>query len=238
MTALQLPDLARPDAGTTLISEWIVDTPDRQDRAARALLGEWEELSAGFRPEAFLRLSCFASADGRALLSIAQWTDDEAHLAFVRAHRAEMIGRIDREVPGIRRPGLVRYRPAHTVVPDGTGGDPAGAVVVGRSGSEPGPPAPQWAEATAARLRTAPPPGMGTAHVLVSRDGKHGLFYAPLAHAEAVAGARPYRLLGAVAGPRDGARPAGGTSQESGTGPADGTGRADGTGPADGGPLP
>lgn len=203
MTILQLPDLARPDAGTTLISEWIVDTPDRQDRASRALLGEWEELSSGLRPEAFLRLSCFASADGRALLSIAQWTSDEAHLAFVRAHRSEMIGRIDREVPGIRRPGLVRYRLAHTVVADGTGGDTAGTVVVGRSGGE-GPPAPQWAESTAARLRAAPPPGLGTAHVFVSLDGAHGLFYAPMAGADGVPGARPHRLLGAVAGPEGG----------------------------------
>ena len=68
MTTHQLPDLARPDAGTTLISEWIVDTPDRQDRACRALLGEWGELSARVRPKAFLQLSCFASADGRVLL--------------------------------------------------------------------------------------------------------------------------------------------------------------------------
>ncbi|MFC9622803.1 hypothetical protein ACFTXM_23370 [Streptomyces sp. NPDC056930] len=54
MTTPQLPDLARPDAGTTLISEWLVDGPDLQDRAGRALLGEWDEPSARFRPGAFL----------------------------------------------------------------------------------------------------------------------------------------------------------------------------------------
>lgn len=215
MTMLQLPDLARPDAGTTLISEWIADTPGRQDRAAQALLGEWGELSARFRPEAFLRLSCFASADGRVLLSVAQWTSDDAHLAFVREHRAEMVGRIDREIPGIRRPGLVRYRLAHTVVPDGADDDTTDVIVVARTESEPASPATRWAEATADRLRAAPPPGMGTAHVFVSEDGARGLLYAPVTPAHGVAGARPYRLLGAVAGPgagTDGARPAGGGS--------------------------
>lgn len=215
MTTLQLPDLARPDAGTTLISEWIVGTPDRQDRASRALLGEWAELSAKFRPEAFLRLSCFASADGRVLLSVAQWTSDDAHLAFVREHRAEMVGRIDREIPGIRRPGLVRYRLAHIVVPDGAGDDTTDGIVVARAESEPASHAARWAEATADRLRAAPPPGMGTAHVFVSEDGALGLLYAPVTQANGVAGARPYRLLGTVAGPgagADGARPVGGGS--------------------------
>ncbi|WP_240796289.1 antibiotic biosynthesis monooxygenase [Streptomyces sp. RFCAC02] len=199
----QLPDLARPDAGTTLVSEWIVDTPDRQDRAARALLQEWDELSARLRPEAFLRLSCFASADGRVLLSVAQWTSDEAHLAWIREHRAEMISRIDREIPGIRRPGLVRFRLAHTVTPDGAGDDTTDLVVVERAEGAPGSVAEAWAGSTADRLRTAPPPGMGTAHVLVSKDGARGLLYAPVTRAEGFPGALPHRLIGAVAGPGD-----------------------------------
>ncbi|MFE3946389.1 antibiotic biosynthesis monooxygenase [Streptomyces sp. NPDC059118] len=209
MTTLQLPDLARPDAGTTLISEWIVDGPDRQDRAGRALLGEWGELSARFRPEAFLRLSCFASADGRVLLSVAQWTSDEAHLAFVREHRAEMVGRIDREIPGIRRPGLVRYRLAHTVVTDSADNDTTDVIVVAHSETGPVLHATRWAEATAERLRAAPPPGMGTAHVFVDEDGARGLLYAPVTLANGVAGARTHRLLGAVAGPGAGADGAG-----------------------------
>ncbi|GAV38492.1 antibiotic biosynthesis monooxygenase [Streptomyces sp. LBUM 1476] len=199
MTTLRLPDLDRPDAGTTLISEWIVDTQDRQDRAGRALLGEWGELSAGFRPEGFLRLSCFANGDGRGLLSVAQWTSDEAHLAFVREHRADMVGRIDREIPGIRRPGLVRYRLAHTVVTEGTD-DTVDVIVVAHAETESASRAARWAETTADRLRTGRPPGMGTAHVFVSDDGARGLLYAPVTHTNGVAGARPYRLLGSVAG--------------------------------------
>ncbi|MFB6817633.1 antibiotic biosynthesis monooxygenase [Streptomyces sp. NPDC056347] len=204
MTTLQLPDLARADAGTTLISEWIVDTPDRQDRAGRALLGEWGELSARFRPDAFLRLSCFASADGSVLLSVAQWTSDEAHLAFVRGHRSEMVGRIDREIPGIRRPGLVRYRLAHTVVPDGADDDTLDVIVVAHAERGPASAAARWAGATAGRLRAAPYPGMGTAHVFVSEDGTRGLLYAPVSRANGAAGTRPHRLLGTVAGPAGG----------------------------------
>ncbi|WP_416972275.1 antibiotic biosynthesis monooxygenase [Streptomyces sp. 4F14] len=221
MTTLQLPDLARSDAGTTLVSEWIVDGPDRQDRAGRALLGEWGELSARLRPEAFLRLSCFASADGRVLLCVAQWTGDEAHLAFVREHRSGMVGRIDREIPGIERPGLVRYRLAHTVVADGADDDTTDVIVVTHAGNGPAPHAARWAETMAGRLQTAPPPGMGTAHMFVSEDGARGLLYAPVTRTNGVAGAQPYRLLGAVAGPDTGADGAG----QAGSGRSHGTGR-------------
>nr|WP_209310767.1 antibiotic biosynthesis monooxygenase [Streptomyces spiramenti] len=195
-----------------MISEWIVDTPDRQDRAGRALLGEWGELSARFRPQAFLRLSCFASADGRVLLNVAQWTSDDAHLAFVREHRAGMVDRIDREIPGIRRPGPIRYRLTHTVEPAGAGDDTTDVVVArteGGSASD----AVRWAELTAARLRAAPPAGMGTAHLFVSEDSARGLLYAPVTQASDIAGGRRHRLLGAVAGPSagvDGAGPSGG----------------------------
>lgn len=63
---------------------------------------------------------------------------------------------------------------------------------------------------------------MGAAHVFVSEDGAHGLLYAPVTQANGVVGARPYRLLGAVAGPGAGADGAG----SAGTGRSDGAGRA------------
>lgn len=105
-----LPDPADPAAGTTLVSEWHVGTPSRQQAAAEALLGEWAGLSEKFKPTAFVQLSTFASADGEVLLSYAQWASDEAHSAFAREHRGDMVNRIDQAVPGITRPGLARCR--------------------------------------------------------------------------------------------------------------------------------
>jgi hypothetical protein len=99
---------------------------------------------------------------------------------------------------------------AHTVVADGADDDTTDVIVVAHAETDPASPATRWAEATAGRLRAAPPPGMGTAHVLVSEDGARGLLYAPVTQANGgVPGARSYRLLGAVAGPGAGGDGAG-----------------------------
>lgn len=208
------PDLARPEAGTVLISEWIVGTPERQRAAAKALLGEWEQLSARFRPEAFVQLACFASADGGVLLSHAQWASDEAHLAFVRAHRAAMVSRIDQKVPGIERPGLMRFRLLHSIVPE-TAPGPADAIVVVGARARTAEDARQWADGLAAELRETPAAGWGPAHVLVRTDGLHVLLHAPTTRADhggvplpaptaevQVHPPQHYHLVGSVRGPR------------------------------------
>ncbi|RKN41667.1 antibiotic biosynthesis monooxygenase [Streptomyces hoynatensis] len=194
------------DAGTTLISEWIVGTPERQRRAAEALLGEWRELSRRLRPVAFRRLSCFASVDGRVLLCHARWTSDEAHREWMRTHRPAMVGRIDEAIEGIERPGVVRYRlhgsvrfeagsgasgagDARVPAPAGSGGaaGPGGLAESGSSGevvtlvhrqTESAEEARAWAEAAADALRAAPPAGLAAAHLLVGKDGRHALVYA------------------------------------------------------------
>ncbi|MFG7944781.1 antibiotic biosynthesis monooxygenase [Streptomyces cacaoi] len=209
-----LPDLTRPDAGTLLFSEWIVDTPERQQAAADALFGEWQGLATTLRPEAFLQLACFGSDDGRVLLSTALWTSDEEHLAFVREHRAAMVSRIDEALPGIERPGLVRFRRRHTV--DGPAApEPTGTVVVLRAEADTAEAAGGWADAMADALRATG--GPGPAHILVSTQGRSVLIQAPAApgagrelpvpDGAAAAGVRVgpprlHRLLGSVTGPR------------------------------------
>ncbi|MEU9124146.1 antibiotic biosynthesis monooxygenase [Streptomyces sp. NPDC048506] len=189
-----LPDLTRPDAGTTLVSEWHVGTAARQRAAAEVLLGEWDELSARLRPTAFVQLSCFASEDGRVLLSLAQWTGDEAHLAFVREHRAALVSRVDQQVPGIERPGLVRYRVLHNIVPE-TAAQTADHIALLRAETRSPDRARHWADDTAARLHDTAArvhgntarlhdtagAGSGAVHVLLSTDGTNVLLYAPLA---------------------------------------------------------
>ncbi|MEU8892728.1 antibiotic biosynthesis monooxygenase [Streptomyces sp. NPDC048442] len=220
------PEAGRPHAGTQLISEWIVDTPERQRAAADALLGEWRALVSAFRPAAFLRLACFASDDGRVLLSHAQWAGDEAHLAFVRTHRSDMIGRIDKEVPGIQRPGLTRYTVAHSLRLDsgdarthtgdaGTSSD-AGTLTLVRARTGIPEVTALWAAATAERVRRIRPAGVRTVRLLGSKDGTHGLLLvqgpwpanaddtrpADGAHAGVhLCEPRGFRLIGSVEGP-------------------------------------
>ena len=218
--ALVFPDVDLRVAGTTLVSEWHVTNAQQQRDAAEALLSEWDELSATFAPDAFIQLSCFGDLDGRTVLNFAQWTSDEAHAAFTSRHRQDMVGRIDRALPGIQRPGLVRCRPHSTL--KGVPAAPASeeAVVVRAVASSPERTA-EWADATHRALESTLPDGVCSAHVLLSADGTQCVLYAPCAdgaetsHARlghlprtagvAVDAPRRYRLLGSVLGPGLGA---------------------------------
>jgi len=113
-TDAAFPDVTRADAGTILVSPWIVGTPQRQHAAINATLAEWTHAPL---PQGFLSLSCFASTDGRTVLNYAQWTSDGAHLAFMQTARPALVREIDAVVPGIERPGVTRYRLDRSVVP-------------------------------------------------------------------------------------------------------------------------
>src|SRR5690606_36465878 len=100
---VQLPAPHRPDAGTVLVSEWLVGTPDRQTAAIDALHAGWAELAT---TEGFLSLPSFAAHDGDRILNYAQWTDDDAQREFMRVDRPQLVARIDAAVSGIERPGV------------------------------------------------------------------------------------------------------------------------------------
>ncbi|WP_438295412.1 antibiotic biosynthesis monooxygenase [Streptomyces sp. HUAS TT7] len=115
MTMTHFLDLVHPAAGTALISEWITGTPEHSHAAADAMIDEW---AAAEPPSALLAQHLFISTAGTGLLFYAQWTSDEAHLAWARARRLEMVSRVDTLVPGIERPGLNRTRLHRSVVHD------------------------------------------------------------------------------------------------------------------------
>lgn len=108
-------DLVHPAAGTALISEWLTGTAERSRTAADAVIDEW---AAAETPSGRLAQHVFLSTDGASLLFYAQWTSDEDHLTWARAHRADVVSRIDALVPGIERPGLRRTRLARSVMHD------------------------------------------------------------------------------------------------------------------------
>ncbi|MDF3288030.1 hypothetical protein [Streptomyces silvisoli] len=152
-------------------------------------------------------------------LSHAQWVSDEAHIAFAREHRQDMVNRIDQAIPGIERPGLSRYRLLRSVVPDGAP-DRGESITLLYVATQTAEHARRWADATADSLRNAPPAGIGAAHLLASTDGKRALLYAPntqggdwhrslavpLDSAVHVPPPQHYRLLGSVRGRRSEAR--------------------------------
>ncbi|KUL53356.1 antibiotic biosynthesis monooxygenase [Streptomyces sp. NRRL F-4489] len=109
------PDVRRSDAGTVLVSSWIVPEARFQRPAADAALAAWE---ARRRPDAMLALTALLSTDGTHVLYYAQWTDDEAHREWARTARPAAIEPIDRAIPGIHRPGVVRYRRYRSHTPE------------------------------------------------------------------------------------------------------------------------
>lgn len=185
-----LPDVTRPDAGTILISPWLVSDPAQQRAAADSVVDSWERLD---RPAAMLTLTTLLSTDGSQVLNYAQWTNDEDHHAFVRTQRPALIRAIDDALPGIERPGLTRYR-LHDSYRADTGAATATPAPSAPAASDPGPtvgaivtvefetdgPEAQrlLADTVIAGLRESPVPGLLAAHFHVSTDGSRVLNYA------------------------------------------------------------
>ncbi|WP_119460345.1 antibiotic biosynthesis monooxygenase [Rhodospirillaceae bacterium SYSU D60014] len=175
-TANPLPDITRPDVGTVLVSPWLVDTPERQQAAVEATIAAWE--SAPW-PHGFLSLSCFVSSDGETVLNYAQWTSDEAHHEFVRTQRPTLVRGIDDAVPGIERPGVVRYRLYRSHVSDGPPRTADCIVIISIQANGPER-ARQWIDTVldALKAETDPHAGLISAHFHISIDGTRILNYA------------------------------------------------------------
>ncbi|APU16670.1 MULTISPECIES: hypothetical protein [Actinoalloteichus] len=101
------PAIDRADADLALMGRWIVDGPEKQTRAAEALLAErsgWGWL------DGLISISCYASLDGRGMLTYSQWVDEKSLRHFIAVERPSMLRFVDRVVQGIERPGAVPYR--------------------------------------------------------------------------------------------------------------------------------
>ncbi|MEV0698155.1 hypothetical protein AB0I53_09580 [Saccharopolyspora sp. NPDC050389] len=194
-----LPDITRSDVGTILVSPWLVGTPQRQRDAVDSTIAEWRVAPW---PSAFLSLNCFVSDDGTTVLNYAQWTDDDAHREFVRTYRPTLVRGIDEAVPGIERPGLVRYRLHGSVIaPDARHGDLVAVFTYDTDNIEQ---ARQLADDARSQITPELPPGLIAAHFHINVDGTRVLIYEEWAdeaaaassthHSEAVADRNLYRL--------------------------------------------
>jgi Antibiotic biosynthesis monooxygenase len=111
----KLPDIARPDAGAVLVSEWKVGTPERQQALVEAFIRAFVASSAAPGqgapwPTGLLSVNLLLSTDGETVLNYAQWTGDDAYHQFTQTHLQPRVEQIDRAVPGIERSGPVNYR--------------------------------------------------------------------------------------------------------------------------------
>ncbi|MEV0580558.1 antibiotic biosynthesis monooxygenase [Streptomyces sp. NPDC050392] len=173
-------DLVQPAAGTALMSEWLTGSAGRSRAAADAIAAEW---AAAGTPSGRLAQHIFLDTDGTGLLFYAQWTGDEEHLAWARAHRAGTVSRVDTLVPGIERPGLRRTRLERSVVHDAE--RPAGVFVV------------TTLAAAETESAVAPAPGLLAAHVHLTSGGDRAIVISEwthaAAHAEAATGTDPFK---------------------------------------------
>lgn len=187
--SLNLPDIARSDVGTVLVSEWKVGSPERQRTLVEAFITAWEGVPW---PQGLLSANLFLSTNGKTVLNYAQWTDDEAYHEFVQTHLQSRVEQIDRAVPVIERSGPVNYR----VYRSGVRRDaPVSGCVVIVSVEFDGPN--EWRQRLwvdtvfdALEAETEPHPGGISGHFHLSVDGARVLNYAEWtsedAHREAI----------------------------------------------------
>jgi Antibiotic biosynthesis monooxygenase len=179
-----LPEIARPDADTVLVSEWKVGKPERQRALVEAFVAAWD--SAPW-PQGLLSVNLFLSNDGETVLNYAQWTGENAYHEFASTLRQSRVEQIDRAVPGIERSGPVSYRLYRSAVrPD----PPMTGCVVIVSIEFDGPDEQRqkrWIDAVfeALEAEAAPHPGGISGHFHLSSDGARVLNYAEWTSEEA-----------------------------------------------------
>ncbi|MFJ8747208.1 antibiotic biosynthesis monooxygenase [Embleya sp. NPDC127516] len=188
-----LPRVRRADVGTILVSPWIVHTPERQRAAVDATIAEWEGVPW---PAGFLTLNCFVSTDGERVLNYAQWTGDDEHRAFMRTTRPKLVRGIDEVIPGIERPGVIRYRLTGSAIHPEYPATPT-LIVIDDIEADTAPAARRWAELTLATAVRDHAPGPIATHVHINLDGTRGMAYTEWADAESYAASR------AATGPSD-----------------------------------
>src|SRR5690242_18263891 len=79
-----LPRILHRQTDAIVISEWLVETPARQQATLETSAAAWLNVPW---PAGLLSTTLLASTDGTAVLNFAQWTSAEAYTAFVQTHR-------------------------------------------------------------------------------------------------------------------------------------------------------
>ncbi|MFG2376885.1 hypothetical protein ACGFY9_36145 [Streptomyces sp. NPDC048504] len=101
-------DSAPRKPGCVIVAMFDVDGPDRQERIVESIAGAVQD-PAGRRNPGMLSANFHASKDGTRVLNYAEWTTDEAHIAFLAGATHVTTRRVSDDTPGVRPIGFKRY---------------------------------------------------------------------------------------------------------------------------------
>jgi hypothetical protein len=96
------------EPGCMIIATFDVDGPERQERIIDSLADTIERAS-GTHHRGMLTANFHASVDGTRVLNYAEWTTDEAHVAFLSSATRQATLRTSNSLPGVRPIGFRRY---------------------------------------------------------------------------------------------------------------------------------
>lgn len=181
----------RPGCGLAVVSEWTVETPERQRATIQAFADVW----AGQPwPEGMLACLLLASTDGRTVAVYGQWLTEELYQKGLESHLRPRARLVDQQVPGIVRGTPAFYRLHRSRVRE-TGAVPGCIVLIQFDFAEPGAARLKEFVTTVCRIvdhLPAPAEGALGGHFHVSYDGLHVLNFAEWtsvdAHQRAVEG--------------------------------------------------
>ena len=171
------PDLARPDAGLVVVTEFEVGGADQQQALFAASRAAWDVLPW---PETLLSIAWLASTDGQRALAYVQWRDDSEFESYGRTHRPRLAAHFKDAFPALVPAPPVFYRRYRS----GTRPDASepGCIVIVSVEFDGADAARQraWIDAVfdAIESDAAPPAGGLGGHFHVSVDGTRVLNYA------------------------------------------------------------
>jgi erythromycin esterase len=175
-----LPDITRPDTDIALVSEWTVNTPQRQRAVVETAIDTWEH----DWPEGLLSHNCFVGTEDITVLHFSQWSSEETAAEWVRTDHQAWLREID-AVADSEHHEIVPYRLYRSFVP---GGPPhtRGCIVVITFDTD----GPEWQRKLVDWLvdrlpDSEPHPGMISNHFHLSTDGTQVLNYTEWTDADA-----------------------------------------------------
>ncbi|WP_335937272.1 putative quinol monooxygenase [Streptomyces sp. PTD5-9] len=108
LRASVVPEGASGAPACMVIATFDVDDAGRQDAVIGSLVDALRAHPAG-RPPGMLSANFHASVDATRVLNYAEWTSDEAHLAFLDSTARDATMRASGGIPGVRPIGFQRY---------------------------------------------------------------------------------------------------------------------------------
>lgn len=99
--------------GCVIVAVFDVDGPDRQELIIDSIATTVRE--AAHRHPGMLSANFHVSRDGTRVLNYAEWTSDEAHVAFLEGATHGATRRVSDTTPGVRPIGFKRYHLRHAL---------------------------------------------------------------------------------------------------------------------------